>query len=390
MIRIGFLMNYPTSYKGGINYFRNLFFAINLHLKKEVECFLFVPDDLEQDYIDIFEPYVNIIKTNILKRNSSLWFIDKVFEKLADTNPLLDRLLLKHNIDVVSHSSYISKKVKTINWVMDFQHIHFPDLWNQREMRQTRKFLHRLITKSDKIFLSSVAAFNDYKLEYGEITEKVDILHFVSQPVKELTTTLSSAGEYSLRTKYGINRPFFYLPNQFWSHKNHKVVFEAIDDLKSRGLNPLLVTSGLMEDFRSKSNHIQWLRDFVIKQDLQENILFLGLIPYKDVLDLLTLSKCVINPSLFEGWSSTVEEAKTMGKLLVLSNIGVHNEQSPKYGLYFNPDDKNELSEILAKILVGTIEFEKPTLHELKDDLKTRTEKFAYDYLKGINKVNSL
>ncbi len=386
MIKIGFLMNYPTSYKGGINYFRNLFFAIDKFLKKDLECILFIPADLSQEYIDVFKPYIKIVKTNILTRNSLLWFIDKISEKLFNVNPLLNKLLVKHHIEIVSHSSFISRRVKTINWIMDFQHLHFSELWNDKEMKATKKFLHRLITKSDRIFLSSQSAFEDYKLPYNDLSDKVNILHFVSQPIRQLDHTLSKAEEHAFKIKYNIDRPFYYLPNQFWSHKNHRVVFEAINLLKKKGLNPLLVTSGLMKDFRSRSNHIQFLMDYVIEHDLEKNILFLGLIPYKDVLDLLTLSQCVINPSLFEGWSSTVEEAKSIGKKLVLSNITVHKEQNPKNGIYFDPKNPKELAIILEDIIKEDAQI----LHNveyLQKYLNNRTENFAKNYLAGIKKL---
>ncbi len=385
MVKVGFLMNYPTSYKGGINYFRNLFFAINSYLKKDIEAILFVPEDLSQEYIDIFAPYVKIVKTSILTRKAPLWFVDKVSQKLLNVNPLLDRLLIKHKIQVVSHSSYISKKVKTINWVMDFQHLHFSELWSDKEMKQTKAFLHRLITKGDRIFLSSHAAFEDFEIEYKQFSNKVDILHFVSQPVRAVQT-LTPEEETEIKTKYAIDRPFFYLPNQFWSHKNHKVVFEAINLLKQSGERPLLITSGLMKDFRSKSDHIQLLENYVIDNKLENDILFLGLIPYKDVLDLSVLSECVVNPSLFEGWSSTVEEAKSLGKRLILSNIGVHKEQKPEYGIYFDPNNAEELAQILKEIM----ENKKPVFLNriaLHESLMTRTKQFALDYLAGIKKV---
>ena len=382
MIRVGFLMNYPTSYKGAINYFRNLFYAIDKHLKAEIEPILFVPDNLSEEYLELFRPYIEIVNTKILTRKSLPWFFDKISQNTINTNVLLDRLLLKHKIQVVSHSSFISKEVKTINWVMDFQHLHFSKLWSEREMSQTKRFLHRLITKGDRVFLSSDAAFEDFKIEYKDFSDKVNILHFVSQPVTKIQLQLNPIDEAAIKTKYAVDRPFIYVPNQFWSHKNHKIVFEAISILRDRGLNPLLVTSGLMKDFRSKSDHIKLLHEFVIDNHLTNNVFFLGLIPYKDVLDLLVMSKCVINPSLFEGWSSTVEESKSLGKKLLLSDIKVHREQNPQHAVYFDPYNAEELADKLQDII--NREDLLPNIAFLNESLRERTEQFASDYLKGI------
>ncbi|WP_394775113.1 glycosyltransferase [Flavobacterium sp.] len=387
MVKIAFLLNYPTSYKAAINYFRNLFYAIDKHLQDKVEIILYVPDNIENEYLEIYSPYAKIIKTDILRRNSLSWFIDKIGQKSFDKNILLEKLLIDSKIDIVSHSSFISKKIKTINWIMDFQHNHFYNLWTDKELQATKKFLDRLIMKSDGIFLSSDSAFQDYKTDYLNESDKVNILHFVCQPQQDISKRMTESEEKELLDKYNINRPFFYLPNQFWSHKNHMVVFKAIKKLKDQGYNPLLITSGLMHDFRKKMSHITDLQSYVKDNNLKSNIFLLGLIPYQDVLSLITLSACVINPSLFEGWSSTVEESKTMGKRLILSDIQVHREQNPEFGFYFDPLNTEQLSILMEKVINDDLKINSLTQEELNVNLQKRTKKFANDFLNGVRNV---
>jgi hypothetical protein len=54
---------------------------------------------------------------------------------------------------------------------------------------------------------------------------------------------------------------------------------------------------------------------------------------------LLVKSICrrMLQPSVHEGWSTCVEEAKTLGKLLILSDIGVHREHWPDNQFFFEP-----------------------------------------------------
>jgi glycosyltransferase involved in cell wall biosynthesis len=75
----------------------------------------------------------------------------------------------------------------------------------------------------------------------------------------------------------------------------------------------------------------------------------LGMVPYADVTALMAHSLAVINPSLFEGWSTSVEEAKAMGKAIVLSRIPVHVEQDPARASFFDPHSVRELADALAK-----------------------------------------
>jgi hypothetical protein len=86
------------------------------------------------------------------------------------------------------------------------------------------------------------------------------------------------------------------------------------------------------------------------KNNLQNNYIYLGVIPYKDSISLIKNSLAIINPSKFEGWSSTVEQAKSFGKSIILSNISVHKEQNPNKAFFFNPDNHKQLSEIMLRV----------------------------------------
>src|SRR5690606_7479795 len=103
---------------------------------------------------------------------------------------------------------------------------------------------------------------------------------------------------------------------------------------------------------------------------------------------LMRKSVAIINPSLFEGWSTTVEEAKSLGKSILLSSIAVHLEQAPKRGLYFTPHDPNELATLLIKTLTAySLGTEKAYEAEAAASLKARVRDFALTYEKIITTV---
>ncbi len=218
--------------------------------------------------------------------------------------------------------------------------------------------------------MSSNSAKEDFKINHLDYIDKVRVVHFVSQPSNKKSSPDNNSNKY-------ISGKFFYLPNQFWAHKNHIIVFKALKILKEKGIDIQLVTSGLMQDYR-KNNHIEPLLSFVKENNLSDNIKFLGLIPYVDVLQLIKDSIAVINPSLFEGWSSTVEESKSVGKLVILSNILVHIEQSPRNSKYFDPNNEQELALILEQVW-NTCDAPKATIpeHIITADLEAAAKRFA-------------
>ena len=64
----------------------------------------------------------------------------------------------------------------------------------------------------------------------------------------------------------------------------------------------------------------------------------------------------VIQPSLFEGWSSVVEDAKAMNQNLIVSSLKVHQEQLGNNAYYFNPNDDNELMNKMLLFLENKID----------------------------------
>src|SRR5262249_9754797 len=77
---------------------------------------------------------------------------------------------------------------------------------------------------------------------------------------------------------------------------------------------------------------------------------FLGEIPSRHVALLMRASVATVNPSLFEGWSTTVEEAKSLGVRTVVSDLAVHREQLGADAEFFDPHDVAAIAASLEKV----------------------------------------
>jgi glycosyltransferase involved in cell wall biosynthesis len=129
-------------------------------------------------------------------------------------------------------------------------------------------------------------------------------------------------------------------------HKNHRLVVEAIGLLARRGCHVTVVSTGHHWDYRHPKHYAQ-LQSRIAELDIESSYLRLGVVPFTDMIGLMKESICVVNPSRFEGWSTTVEEAKALGKFVLLSDIPVHREQSPRYCAFFDVDDVEGLADLM-------------------------------------------
>jgi glycosyltransferase involved in cell wall biosynthesis len=253
-----------------------------------------------------------------------------------------------------------------------------------REIRRLRK----VISQADAIVLSSYSAFEDFRaIAPEDCVPRARVLQFVSQPDTRLGS-VGAAGTEVMERKYGFRGRYFYLPNQFWVHKNHSVVFEAVAELKSQGTEVLLICTGTLKDYRIRnSEYVDALRSYIRKESLGSDVLILGLIPYEDVLFLMRNCVAVINPSRFEGWSSTVEEARSIGKRVLLSNIPVHLEQNPAGARYFDPDDLPGLVSIMKEVWEAPDILEPSRQAEATIGLRERTLAYGERYIELVEEV---
>jgi glycosyltransferase involved in cell wall biosynthesis len=110
----------------------------------------------------------------------------------------------------------------------------------------------------------------------------------------------------------------------------------------------VLACTGPTDDYRNP-RHLERLRAFLDEHGLDEYVRILGVVPRADYIQLIRAAALVVQPSRYEGWSSVVEDARALGKRMVLSDIAVHVEQAPRGALYFRTGDPTDLAQRLIE-----------------------------------------
>ena len=380
MIRVAYLLTFSDRLLGQLNYFRNLFEAIHCLEDRKIEPVVFTGDKVDEKLLKDFPP-TEIIKTPLLNRKSPLWFSHKILQRTLPRDILLEQLLKKHNIPILSHSGTLGKNslIKTIAWIPDFQHKHLPELFKKVEINYRDQTHKKYCRECTCLLLSSNDALKDLTTFYPDCVTKTKVLHFVAGPVANLDLPEIE----SLEEKYKFSRPYFHLPNQFWVHKNHKVVIEALRILKERNVKVLVLLTGKTADHRQPGLYNS-LMSKIGEYNLSASFLSLGVVPYNELIALMKHSIALLNPSLFEGWSSTVEESKSLGKRIILSDIPIHREQNPPCCLFFNPHDPEMLAKCMENIISSSKEVDEQLVADAEMNLLQRKLVFAESYQKII------
>lgn len=376
-IRIAFILNLDKNWLGGVNYFKNLLNILLEDKNINIEPFVFVSSNCDMNLLKDY-PNIKIIKTKILKRYSFYWFINKIFNKSIKWDILLELLLKYYKIDIVSHLLEIKyiKSIYVLGWIPDFQHKYLKNLFSNRDILLRDKLYNIMAEKYNGIILSSKDAECDFKKFLKYEKTKTYVLQFVV-PFRKIMYNRNY-----LSSKYGIEGNFFYVPNQFWQHKNHKIILEALNYLKDTSI--VVYSTGNTNDYRNKNYFFQLL-SYIKKYKLEKKFKILGAVPYKDVQILMMECKAVINPSLFEGWSTTVEEAKSLGKRIILSDIKVHKEQNPEGGVFFKKNEAKDLADKMLQVWNESGEVNKQLEKNAVNDLNRRKNILRKKYYNIIN-----
>ncbi|MFG6415755.1 glycosyltransferase family 4 protein [Roseateles sp. DC23W] len=387
-LHVGFWFDFGLAYAGGLNYFRNLLHALHAARPAHVRVTLFIGKDIPDRLLAEFQTVTEVVQLDILTRGTVPWFFHRLAYRGLRWQVFVERELRRHDVDVVSHPSMVerlSPRFRLISWIPDFQYLHLPHLFPGLNVERRSADLRALHRHSDAVVVSSLDAHKDFAQVMGVADPaRTHVLPFVSQ--LHLGPTSAEATR-ALLDKHGLPERFFFLPNQFWAHKNHRAAFEAVAQLKREGLDVTLVCTGWIKDPNGNT-----LADDALRvreaQGLEQHVRLLGSIDYADVQGLMRACVAVVNPSFFEGWSSSVEESKSMGKPLIASDLAVHREQAHPHAAYFDPKDPSALAALMRQAwqsLPGGVD--EPAEATARIALHRRTVEFGQRYLQILRTV---
>lgn len=380
MIRVAFILaSTDNSWVGGLNYLSNLLHAITRIHNRQIEPVLIVPPSMSASSLAAF-PSCEVLHTVLVDGNQRLLGLArKLGERLLGRDMLMECFLKQHGVNLLSHSGHLGWRasVPTIGWLPDFQHVRMPEFFHPSEVAARNRGFRRISKNCTTVVLSSEDAQKDLAKFCPAALSASQVLRFVSGFAGGVTPLLDEA---VLRTKYSIDGPYFHLPNQFWVHKNHRLVIDALALLKERGVPAFILCTGNTKDLRWPK-YFNELMLHAKNKNVEDCFRVLGIVPYEDITGLMKFSVGVINPSFFEGWSTTVEETKSLGLTMLLSNIPVHREQNPELGIYFDANIPTSLADALERVL-GRNSLSVKTTFQLRaqESLSERFSAFGASY----------
>jgi glycosyltransferase involved in cell wall biosynthesis len=354
--KLGIKFEYNDQWIGGTYYYLNLIQVLKnidtsnqpiIVIFSKVKDFNYVAEHTKYQYlefIDLEKNGISIYK-KIINRIYHAFF-NRVYFKKKFTGQLDVLLLMKWNDYFINVS-----KENCVFWIPDFQHKYFPEFYSEQGMLKIEENMKWISLNARKVIFSSADALNDWQKYYPNYTGKNQIIRFtVTHP------EFDSIDSNTLRNKFSIFNDFIMVPNQFWQHKNHFLVIQVAEYLKQIGKPQLFVFCGKENDDRNP-DYVVNLKEYVKINKLDDVIKFLGFIDRREQLKLMAESKAVLQPSKFEGWSTVIEDAMKLNKIILASNLNVNKEQLGPKGVFFEMNDYKDVSEKILNLDIKQVEF---------------------------------
>ncbi len=330
-----------ANWLGGVYYLINLvnsFNYLNFDEKSAPEFVIFYCN-ASKGFIKLFS-YPNIEFIQLEEFDEKRTFLKSV---VLQKNLFLSPKIKASNIDGLypfnNFPAPTPTQIKLISWYPDLQHKFYPEYFTSFNLWQREFRLKCLLKHSKNLVVSSHTVKSHFDKWYDLKNLNINVLQFVS-----LTEDLTLSHKNDLLEKYAIKEPYFMVSNQFYKHKDHYTVLKAIDILKQKEKSFQVVLTGKMQDYRDPK-HISKLKAFIQSHQLQDSIRLLGVIPRDEQLSLMKFARAVVQPSLFEGWSTVVEDVKSLNASIIASDIEIHKEQLNDNGLLFEATNPNSLAE---------------------------------------------
>ncbi|MEI6218371.1 MAG: glycosyltransferase family 1 protein, partial [bacterium] len=207
------------------------------------------------------------------------------------------------------------------------------------EYRNRERNLIEICHWAKGVLVDSETGCQHVQKSYGMPAELIHVLPYIAP--KYIHTAKTPPG-FDLR--YCLPAKFIFYPAQFWEHKNHKGLIEAVIILKNSISDLKLVLAG------SERNSYEKAVELVHNHNLANDVIFLGYVPDEDIPELYRRARALVMPTYYGPTNIPPIEAFAVGCPVAISGIYGIPEQVGDAALLFNPESSAEIAECIRKL----------------------------------------
>jgi glycosyltransferase involved in cell wall biosynthesis len=249
---------------------------------------------------------------------------------------------LKANVMHFTFQEGFTTGVPSLYQPWDLQHLHLPLFFSAQERARREAVYRAFCAQAHTVVVASKWVKRDLVARYGIAEERVSVVNV--PPVTTAYPEITGEELVSIRGRLGVPDRFIFYPAQTWPHKNHARLIHALGSLRASGLRVPLVCTG------EPNEHNPAVARAVRKAGLEDDVVFLGFVPPRDVEALYHMARALVFPSLFEGWGMPVLEAFRARLPVACSNATSLPDLVGDAALVFDPTDVATIAAAIQRV----------------------------------------
>ncbi len=205
----------------------------------------------------------------------------------------------------------------------------FPEVHYHHEFEAREKLYNGSLKKAIAVITDSEMGKQNAIRRYGIDEQRIHAISF--QP----SANASLSKSINIKEKYEIDGKYIFYPAQFWSHKNHVYIIDALASLKQKGIKLHSVFCG------SDKGNLKYVLDYAKKSGVESQIKYIGFAPDSEIYSLYYQSLALVMPTYFGPTNIPPLEAFAIGTPVIYSDLKGFREQAGDAALYcdlINPD----------------------------------------------------
>jgi glycosyltransferase involved in cell wall biosynthesis len=226
----------------------------------------------------------------------------------------------------------------------------FPEVSAYGEMNSREYFYINTFKFATLVLVDSQAGRDDVLRFYSNLIdeERIRIMPYYP-PIKERAPP-DAQELVRVRTKYGLPERYFFYPAQFWPHKNHALIVQAVKRIADEsGEKVAVVFTGSYWSYIMASNFKE-VMGLAGRLGIAERVRYLGSVPDADMAALYTLSAGLVMPTFFGPTNIPPLEAWHFGRPVITSDIRGVREHIGDAGLLIDPRSPQALAEAMLRL----------------------------------------
>lgn len=304
-----------------------------------------------------FSGLLKSVKVHLPKQNKfkSLWRSRGIIRDLKR-----DEIQLYHGLSQELPFGIEKSGIKTVVTIHDLIYLKYPEYfsWINRTIYEWKA---RTACKSaDLIIAVSEQTKTDLIKHFALPPQKIKVVYQGCDPI--FWEPQNEAVKEAIRAKYNLPQKFILNVGTIETRKNLLLAAKALKNIPKE---VFLVVVG------KQTKYAKLVKNYQIKEALQNRVLFLSNVSFKDLPVIYRLAEIFVYPSRYEGFGIPIVEALCSGTPVIAATGSCLEEAGGPDSIYVDPDDDASFTRQINAILQND---------QLKLKMKTKGLEYAEQF----------